>query len=59
MGDLDQYDSETVYLAFWLQDRIYKDGIEGIHYMRKARLWAEANAADRTAKQITIALRKL
>jgi hypothetical protein len=59
MGDLDQYDEETLYLAFWLQDKIYREGIEGVHYMRKARLWAEQNAADITARNISQELRKL
>lgn len=59
MANLDQYDSETLYLAFWLQDKIYREGIEGIHYMRKARLWAENNAADITADEIGDQLRKL
>jgi hypothetical protein len=59
MGDLDQYDDETLYLAFWLQDKIYREGIDGIHYMRKARKWAERNAANITADQISKELNKL
>lgn len=59
MGDLDQYDQETLYLAFWLQEKIYQEGIEGIHYMRKARVWAENNSANITAARITKELNKL
>ena len=59
MADLDQYDEETLYLAFWLQDKIYREGIEGIHFMRKARSWAEDNAADITADRISQELRRL
>lgn len=59
MGDLDKYDEETLYLAFWLQDKIYREGIEGIHYMKTARLWAEDNAADITADNISTEIRKL
>jgi hypothetical protein len=59
MGDLDQYDDETVYLAFWLQDKIYREGISGVHYMEDARVWAEKNSADITAKRISRELRKL
>jgi hypothetical protein len=59
MGDLDHYDEETLYLAFWLQDKIYREGIEGIHYMRKARTWAKRNAADITADEISKELNNL
>lgn len=55
-GDLN---SETRDLAFWLQDKIFREGIEGIHFMKDARLWAEKNAADVTAKNISKELRKL
>ena len=40
-------------LAFWLQDKLSRDGIEGLHFMRDARLWAEENAADVTAQTIS------
>lgn len=59
MAELDQYDSETVYLAFWLQDKIYREGIEGVHYMEKAQLWAENNAAEIMADEISDELGKL
>lgn len=57
--DLDSLDPKTRNLVFWVQDKIYREGIEGIHYMRKARLWAEENAADVTANNISKELRKL
>lgn len=59
MVDLDALDPEVRELAFWLQERIYSDGIEGIHFMQDARLWAEANAADVVAENISKELRKL
>ena len=59
MGDLDNYDEETLYLAFWLQDKIYREGIEGIHFMRSAEKWAKRNAADITADRISQELRRL
>jgi hypothetical protein len=57
--DLDSLDPETRELAFWLQDKIFRDGIDGVHYMRAARLWAEENAADTVAQEISKELRKL
>lgn len=59
MGDLDQYDEETLVLAFWLQDKIYKEGIPGVHFMKDAQTWAEDNAAEITADRITRQLRRL
>jgi hypothetical protein len=59
MGDLDKYDRETLFLAFWLQEKIYTEGLEGIHYMEKAQIWAERNAADITADRISRQLRRL
>lgn len=59
MGELDNYDRETLLLAFWLQGHIYRNGIEGIHYMEKAGDWAENNAADITADRITQELNRL
>ncbi|QSG06401.1 hypothetical protein HSR121_2069 [Halapricum desulfuricans] len=46
-------------LAFWLQDKIYREGIPGIHFMRDARVWADQNAAKVTAAEISKELRKL
>lgn len=57
--DLDSLDPAVRQLAFWLQEKIYTEGIEGVHYMRDARLWAEENAADVTADKISTELRKL
>lgn len=59
MSDLDQYDQETLYLAFWLQEKIYKEGIEGVHFMEKAEAWASENAADITARRISRQVRRL
>jgi len=57
--DLNSIDDETRDLAFWLQDKIYEEGLEGVHFMRDARVWAEDNAADVTAKYISSELQKL
>jgi hypothetical protein len=57
--DLDSLDPEVRLLAFWLQEKIYTKGIDGVHFMRDARLWAEENAADVTANEITKELKKL
>jgi len=59
MVDLDSLDAETRILAFWLQGHIYHEGIEGIHFMESARLWAEQNADDVVAKNISKELRRL
>jgi hypothetical protein len=57
--NLESLDPEVRELAFWLQDKIFRDGIEGIHYMDSARLWAEQNAADVVANNISKELRRL
>lgn len=59
MGNLDNYDQETLQMAFWLQGYLYRNGIEGIHFMEKAEEWAENNAADITADRITQELNRL
>lgn len=57
--DLDSLDPETLALAFWLQEKIYEEGIEGVHFMRAARLWAEKHADETVAANINKELRKL
>lgn len=57
--DLDSYSGEVVELAFWLQEKIYTEGLEGIHFMADARMWAERRAAEVTADEISKELRKL
>ncbi|SEL17689.1 hypothetical protein [Haloferax larsenii] len=57
--DLDRWHPTHVYLAFWLQDKIKREGLEGIHYMEHARDWAERNAGDETADAISKELSKL
>jgi hypothetical protein len=59
MGDLDEYDPELVALARWLSAKILRDGIEGIHYMETARVWADEHAANVVAHHISKELRKL
>lgn len=57
--DLDNWHPTYVYLAFWLQDKIKKEGLEGIHYAQQAREWARDNAPEETADAISKELRKL
>lgn len=57
--DLESLDPEVRDLVFWLQEKLYQEGIEGVHYMRDARLWADRNAADTVADEISKELRKL
>jgi hypothetical protein len=57
--DLDSLDPAVRQLAFWLQEKIYTEGIDGVHFMRDAQLWAEDNAADVTAHEISKELKKL
>lgn len=59
MVDLDSLDPETREAAFWLQQHLYEEGVEGIHFMRQARAWAEDNAADTVTDSIGAELRKL
>lgn len=57
--DLDNWDPTHVYLAFWLQDRIRRRGLDGIGYAAMAERWAVKNAGDETADEISKELRKL
>jgi hypothetical protein len=59
MTDLDSLDPAVRELSFWLQDKIYREGIEGIHFMKTAETWAEERAADVTADEISKEIRKL
>lgn len=38
------FDDETIERAFWLQEKLYEDGIDGIGFMQRARRWTEQNA---------------
>lgn len=59
MVDLDSLDPETRALAFWLQQHLYEEGVEGIHFMRQARVWATGNAADEVSESIGTELKRL
>ncbi|WP_254768038.1 hypothetical protein [Salinilacihabitans rarus] len=48
--DLDKWHPTYVYLVFWSQDKIKREGLEGIHYMQHACDWAERNVEDVTDK---------
>ena len=59
MADLNSLSPDVRALSFWLQDKIYREGIDGIHFMRDAQKWTEKNAARVTAQEITKELNKL
>ena len=59
MVDLDKWHPTYVYLAFWLQDKIKREGLAGIHYMDAAQRWAEREAGDETADSIRKEIRRL
>ncbi|SEG35977.1 hypothetical protein SAMN04488133_2008 [Halobellus limi] len=40
-------------LAFWLQDKIYREGLEPIWFMRRAERWAKSEASDVVADAIS------
>lgn len=56
MTDIDtlvnEYGEENVRKAFWLQEEIKKDGIDGIHFMRVAEEYAEQNGPLHVSKAI-------
>lgn len=59
MVDLDSYSDETIAKAFWLQEKIRRDGIEGIGFMsRGARAWID-DGPDTVADVISRQLRGL
>lgn len=57
--NLDELDPVVRELAFWLQEKIYEEGIEGVGYMAAARVWARANAAEVVADEISKEFREL
>lgn len=56
-GHIEQYSQATLDKAFWLQRKIKRDGIEGIHYMRTAKAEAAATGPSTVASQISVMLR--
>ena len=59
MVDLDNYDSSTITKAFWLQEKIRRDGIEGIGFMQAGRNVAISNGPSMTARKISKQLNRL
>lgn len=45
-------DPMTLRKAFWLQQHIKEEGITAVHYMRDARMWAEARGSEVVAEAI-------
>lgn len=57
--DLSRFSPETVDKAFWLQEHIRRNGIEGINYMFHARTEARTRGPRVVADNISNELRKL
>lgn len=49
---VDRWGQETVDKAFWLQRHIKIHGIDGIHYMRAGREFAEEEGSDMVSDAI-------
>lgn len=52
-------DNATLTKAFWLQEHIKETGTPAVRFMHRGRVWAENNADDEVAKQISAHFRAL
>jgi hypothetical protein len=52
MVNLDEYDPDVVDKAFWLQQKIYEDGLYPVGFMRVAHQKASNRSAQTVAKNI-------
>jgi len=59
MVDLDDYDGATIEKAFWLQEKIRRDGIEGIGFMQAGRNVAVARGGPMVARKISKHLKRI
>lgn len=57
--DLSEYDEETLAKAFWLQEHIRRYGIDGIHFMWRARGEAHRSGPEQVADAIESELKKV
>jgi hypothetical protein len=55
--DLSLYPKEDVAKAFWLQEKIYREGLVPVGFMKVARQYAETEAVKTYAKHIRQELR--
>jgi hypothetical protein len=55
---IDQYGEDNVKKAFWLQDEIRKDGLDGIHFMKYAETEVSQYAGLITYQSIRSELKK-
>lgn len=55
---VDQYGEDNVTKAFWLQEKIKEDGLDGIHFMAKAEAKAKQVAPMITHQAIRSELKK-
>lgn len=44
--------SRTRDLAYWLQDKIYREGLEPVGFMAASERWAKRNASDEVEKHL-------
>jgi hypothetical protein len=49
---VEQWGEDDVYKAFWLQEHIKEQGIDGIGYMAAARAYLEKNGNDTTRREM-------
>jgi hypothetical protein len=57
MVSLDDYDQDVVNKAFWLQQKIYEEGLFPVGYMKKTRRLAAERSGEMVAKNIRRRLR--
>lgn len=51
------FDGDPIQNAFWLQEKIKEEGIDGIGFMQEAEDWADSNADQVVRDQIELELR--
>ncbi|MFC6717890.1 hypothetical protein ACFQGT_09645 [Natrialbaceae archaeon GCM10025810] len=55
--NLSNYDPKVIDAAFRLQEKIKREGLEGIGYMDHATIWMERNAASTVSDHIGVHLK--
>lgn len=49
---IDQHGEGTVRKAFWLQEHIFEEGIEGVHFSKEVELNWEITGENQTKREI-------
>ena len=57
--DLESYDNDTIAKAFWLQEKIRRDGTPAVKYMATARKLVVARGSNVVAKHVNASLKRL